>query len=141
MHEWALAEAVVAAVEGVVRENGGQTVRSVTVGIGELQCIAMDAFQEGLREALRRCEPAPAGMAEELFRFEIEPAAFRCNRCGREWPLREHEGIGEEELEAIHFMPETAHVYLRCPGCASPDFLLTRGRGVTIRSVELETES
>ena len=44
----------------------------------------------------------------------------------------------EQEREAIHFLPESAHAYLRCPGCGGPDFVLAAGRGVSIEAVELE---
>ena len=74
----------------------------------------------------------------DVFHFEVEKASFRCNACGHEWLMEQQEQIGDEELEAIHFLPEAAHVYMRCPSCGSPDFVLDRGRGVSIKSVELQ---
>jgi hydrogenase nickel incorporation protein HypA/HybF len=133
MHEWALAEAVVATVEKIRRENGGRPVLSVSLRLGELQNVDPEAFRAGLAAALGGL---PYGL--EVFRFLSEPAAFRCRACGLLWPLAEFPGIGEGEREAIHFLPESAHAYLRCPGCGSPDFGLAAGRGVSIESVELE---
>ena len=43
-----------------------------------------------------------------------------------------------DDLEAIHLLPETIHVYGRCPSCGSPDFEVVRGRGVSIGSVRGE---
>jgi hydrogenase nickel incorporation protein HypA/HybF len=42
------------------------------------------------------------------------------------------------EREAVHFLPEAAHAYLRCPRCGSVDFDVAAGRGVSIVSIELE---
>jgi hydrogenase nickel incorporation protein HypA/HybF len=133
MHEWALAEAVIATVERIRREKGGRLVLSVNLRFGELQNVDLEAFRAGLATGLGDLPYGP-----EIFRFLSEPAAFRCRACGRLWPLAEAPGIGEEEREAIHFLPESAHAYLRCPGCGSPDFELAAGRGVWIESVELE---
>jgi hydrogenase nickel incorporation protein HypA/HybF len=43
--------------------------------------------------------------------------------------------LDEEAREAIHFLPEAAHAYIRCPKCGSPDFEILSGRGVWLESV------
>jgi hydrogenase nickel incorporation protein HypA/HybF len=43
---------------------------------------------------------------------------------------------GEETSEAVHFVPEMAHVYLKCPKCGSPDFEIAEGRGVWLASIK-----
>ena len=133
MHEWALADAVISTVERLYQENGRKRILSVKVLIGELQQIEMDVFSMGLQNLLSGRSFSP-----DVFHFETEKASFRCNACGNEWLLEQHPELGEEELESIHFLPETAHVYMRCPACGSPDFALEKGRGVTIQSVELQ---
>jgi hydrogenase nickel incorporation protein HypA/HybF len=133
MHEWALSEAVVSSVDRIRQEHEGRRVLAVKVRIGELQRIEMEVFKQGLSIHL---EDRPYGF--EVFQFETDKATFRCNRCSHQWPLDSVEGLEEDELEAIHFLPEAAHVYLRCPACSSPDFQLTTGRGVRIASVDLE---
>jgi hydrogenase nickel incorporation protein HypA/HybF len=133
MHEWALAEAVIATVDRIRAEHGGRPVLAVRVRIGELQKIDREAFGTGLAMSL---EGRPYG--PEVFQLLTEPASFRCRACGREWRLDDRPELGEEEREAIHFLPESAHVYMRCPGCGSPDFELIAGRGVAIDSVDLE---
>jgi hydrogenase nickel incorporation protein HypA/HybF len=135
MHEWALAEAVISTVERLYEENGRKRVLSVQVLIGELQRIEMEVFSMGLQNLL-----SESPFSYDVFHFETEKASFRCNACGSEWLLEEHAGLGEEELEAIHFLPEAAHVYMRCPACGSPDFVLERGRGVTIKSIDLSDD-
>jgi hydrogenase nickel incorporation protein HypA/HybF len=135
MHEWALAEAVISTVERLYEENGRKRVLSVQVLIGELQRIEMEVFSMGLQNLL-----SESPFNYDVFHFETEKASFRCNACGSEWLLEEHAGLGEEELEAIHFLPEAAHVYMRCPACGSPDFVLERGRGVTIKTIDLSDD-
>jgi hydrogenase nickel incorporation protein HypA/HybF len=43
--------------------------------------------------------------------------------------------VGEDEAEAIHFVPEMARVYARCPTCSSHDFALAAGRGIWLVAV------
>ena len=40
----------------------------------------------------------------------------------------------------IHFVPELAHAYLRCPDCSSADFEVLGGRGVSIDAIEGERD-
>jgi hydrogenase nickel incorporation protein HypA/HybF len=133
MHEWALAEAVIATVERLRAEQGGRAVLAVRLRIGELQSVDREAFRTGLEVSL---EGRPYG--PEVFQLLTEPASFRCRACARQWSLGERSDLGPEEREAIHFLPESAHAYMRCPGCGSPDFELTAGRGVAIESVDFE---
>lgn len=128
-----MAEAVVSTVDRLYQENGRRKVLSVKVLIGELQHIELEVFSVGLQNLL-----SERPFDSDVFHFEIEKASFRCNACTREWLLEQHTGLGEEEREAIHFLPEAAHVYMRCPSCGSPDFTLERGRGVSIQSIDLE---
>jgi hydrogenase nickel incorporation protein HypA/HybF len=44
------------------------------------------------------------------------------------------------EAEAVHFIPELAHAFLQCPSCGSPDFEMLAGRGVSIGSIEAESD-
>ena len=133
MHEWSLADAVVATVDKIFKENNATAVKSVTLLIGELQRIDREVFNFGLENLLR---DHPYGLS--VFRFDTEPAAFCCNYCQNEWNLAQTPAAQEQEQEAIHFLPEAAHVYLRCPECGSSDFAVQKGRGVTIGSIELE---
>jgi len=127
MHEWALAEAVVAAIAGSIR--GGAARCEVRLVLGELQAIDLEVF----RYALEVLSAERLG-GRVSYSFEREPAVFRCNRCGRQWPLRDVE-LSEGELEAIHFLPEAVHTMIACPACGSPDFDVVKGRGVWIKSV------
>ena len=48
--------------------------------------------------------------------------------------MRKQKG-GANEREAIHFVPESAHAFLRCPACKSPDFEISKGRGVWVERI------
>jgi hydrogenase nickel incorporation protein HypA/HybF len=129
MHEWALAEGVICTVNTITEEQGLQDVIEVTVKIGELQQID----REVLRFAIGQLRTSIVGKAK--FILETAPARLTCRICGEKWKFNSKE-LGEEKTEAIHFLPEMAHVYLKCPKCGSPDFEITEGRGVWLDSVK-----
>jgi hydrogenase nickel incorporation protein HypA/HybF len=134
MHELALAEAVIAAALDAAKTRGLSRLTKIGVTIGELQSIESSAFEFALNELVPAGEPRLAGVEITV---EREPARFKCRPCGREFRLgHETAPSGEEEVEAIHFIPELAHAFLNCPDCKSPDFELLEGRGVTISSLE-----
>jgi hydrogenase nickel incorporation protein HypA/HybF len=134
MHEWALAESVVETVKRHLEGRQSPKLRSVTLLFGELQNIDQAIFEHGLDNLLKGED-----FGSEVFHVEQERAAFRCNRCDAEWDLGGD--LSEDEREAIHFMPEAAHVYMRCPSCSSPDFRVERGRGVLVKSIVLEEDA
>ena len=134
MHEWALAESVVETVKKHAAQHSSARVVSVTLLFGELQKIDPDIFLSGLEMLLQE-----EAFRTDVFHLETEEAAFRCRACETEFRFADLPEIDEEEKEAIHFLPELAHTYMRCPGCGSPDFEVARGRGVTVKEILLET--
>ena len=136
MHEWSLADAVIETVDKYYREKNAVAVQSVIIQVGELQNIDEEVFSFGLKNLLI---DYPFG--EEVFRIEKQPAVFRCRFCDSTWKMADAQGMDAEEKEAIHFLPESAHVYMKCPSCGSTDFVLEKGRGVSISSIELEIEN
>ncbi len=136
MHEWALAEAVVAAAARTAERERLKTVSLLRVRVGELQRIDREIFEDALKEILRLEKPP---LREARPHLEIEKAAFRCRSCRREWKLESSlRGRSREETEAIHFLPEMVFVYLRCPGCSGPDFEILHGRGIWLEALEGE---
>lgn len=134
MHEWALAEGVYASALKAIEREGLDRVTRIVVAVGELQQIERDIF----REALEQMRPADEQRLTDVrVDLQTEAAAFTCRACGSEFTLSAvGANLSEEESEAIHFIPELAHTYLKCPGCGSPDFDVSKGRGVWIVSVE-----
>ena len=132
MHEWALAEAVLDTAEKAAKDGKLKAVRSVVVRVGELQRMELDALRFCLEE-IRKSRPALKAAALEI---ETEPAEFSCKACAKRWTLRDLDRPeAADEVEHIHFVPEMAHVYLRCTSCGSPDFEVIKGRGVLVARI------
>jgi len=129
MHEWALAEGVICTVNSIAEEQGLQDVTEVTVKIGELQQVDYEIFKFALDQQ------RTSMMSGAEFNLETAPATLMCRVCGEKWKFNT-EDLREEISEAIHFLPEMAHVYLKCPKCGSPDFEIAEGRGVWLASVK-----
>ncbi|MDA8236834.1 MAG: hydrogenase nickel incorporation protein HypA [Chloroflexi bacterium] len=133
MHEWALAEAVVAKAAEVARARDLARVVEVVVGLGELQDVDREALAFGLAAAQR----SVPGLEEARFAFEVEQARCSCRPCGHAWALRESlDALPEEDRESIHLLPEVVHLYVACPSCGSPDFAIVGGRGVSLLAVD-----
>ena len=131
MHEWALAESVIKTVVEHCAKRKLRRLSEAGVVFGELQAIDKEIFSFALEE-LRVQFPAAKACK---FRIITEPAAFRCKSCSNEFPLK---GLRKtnDESEFIHFVPEMANAFLKCPGCKSPDFEIISGRGVYISYVK-----
>lgn len=131
MHEWALAEGVISTAIEVAEENEAEDIVEIKIRIGDLQQVDREIFELALKEI-------SSGTMAENSRREIvrESAILKCRICGEEWKFG-REGLSEEESESIHFVPDLAHTYIRCPNCNSPDFRIKKGRGVWIDSIEL----
>jgi hydrogenase nickel incorporation protein HypA/HybF len=129
MHEWALAEGVICTVNTIAEEQRLEDITEVTVKIGELQQVD----HEILKFAIRQLRTSMMGNAR--FVLETVPARLTCRICGEKWKFNSGD-LGKEKTEAIHFLPEIAHVYLRCPKCGSPDFEIAEGRGVWLESIK-----
>lgn len=129
MHEWALAEAVVSAAAEVADKEGLKKVTQVVIGLGELQQIEDDILHFALLQVRKD------KLEKARFRIEKVKAKMRCRACGNTWVFNEKE-LDQGTTEAIHFVPEVVHVYVRCPKCRSPDFEVLEGRGVWLLSVK-----
>jgi hydrogenase nickel incorporation protein HypA/HybF len=129
MHEWALAEVVITAARQIAEKEKLREVKEVTIKVGELQQI-----EEGiLRFALSQLKPASFKNAK--FRITKAKTTLKCRVCENTWLFRKNK-LDESTAEAIHFVPEVAHVYIKCPKCGSPDFEITEGRGVWLENIK-----
>ena len=134
MHEWALAEAVIEAAVVESRKAGMREVTEILVKVGELQQMELELFQSALDELANELSEETVLKHARII-LEPEPALFKCLVCGREWAFKAA-NLRADEGEAVHFAPEVAHAYLRCPACKSPDFEVIQGRGVTIQRIK-----
>ena len=134
MHEWALAEAVIEAAIEESRKAGLRAVTEILVKIGDLQQMELEIFQFALDELAKEFAGDNVLQHARII-LEPEPALFKCRVCGHEWEFKAA-NLREDEGEAVHFAPEVAHAYMRCPQCKSPDFEVIQGRGVTIQRIK-----
>jgi len=129
MHEWALAEAVVSTTLKVAKEKGLKEVIELKIKIGELQQIDQEIFEFALSQ-LR----SPM-LKNAKFSLETVKAELKCRVCNHKWKFST-ENMDHDVSEFIHFIPEIAHTYLKCPKCGSPDFEILTGRGVWLDSIK-----
>jgi hydrogenase nickel incorporation protein HypA/HybF len=129
MHEWALAEAVIAAILEVSDKEALKEVTEARIRVGELQQIDQGILEFALLQ-LR-----PAKLRKTRFKIENARARLKCRACGHEWDFNKAR-LDEETAEAIHFVPEVSHAYIRCPRCGSPDFEILEGRGIWLENVK-----
>jgi hydrogenase nickel incorporation protein HypA/HybF len=131
MHEWALAEAVIAATTDTAEKEKLKNVTEVNVKIGELQQVEREIFVFALQQL------KPACLGKTRFRITKGETKLSCRACGNRW-LFQKSNLNAETAEAIHFVPEVAHTYIKCSRCGSPDFEIAEGRGVWIQNLKGE---
>jgi hydrogenase nickel incorporation protein HypA/HybF len=129
MHEWALAEAILASAKQVAAKEQLKTVTEVTIKVGELQQVEPPI----LRFALSQMQ---AGVLKDAkFRIRKAKSTLKCRVCGTTWQFNAKK-MDKATAEAIHFVPEVAHSYVKCPKCGSPDFEIASGRGVWLADIK-----
>jgi hydrogenase nickel incorporation protein HypA/HybF len=129
MHEWALAEAVIATATQIAEKECLKEITEVYIKIGELQQVERPI----LRFALNQIKPNNFKNAK--FRIAKAKTSLKCRVCGTTW-LFGKQKLDKETTEAIHFVPEVAHTYIKCPKCGSPDFEISEGRGIWLESIK-----
>jgi len=129
MHEWALAEAILVSANEIAEKEKLKEIKEVTIKVGELQQVEPDILRFALSQ-----------MKTEIFKnakFRILKAktTLKCRVCGTTWQFNLKK-LNKNTAEAIHFVPEVAHTYVKCPKCGSPDFEIVNGRGVWLENVK-----
>jgi len=129
MHEWALAEAVIKTASEIAQKEGLEQVTEVTVKVGELQQVERQIFRFALAQL------KPASFKDAKFRITTAKTSLKCMVCGNTW-IYDKKKVDKGTAEAIHFVPEVAHAYIKCPKCGSSDFEISEGRGVWLESIK-----
>lgn len=133
VHEWALAQAIVDSVQSYALSKRASRVKRVVVKIGELQAVDREILTFALSELTKQLDVVSA----EKIELGSEDAVLRCRVCGHRWRLRDCP-LSEDVAEAVHFIPEAVHAFIKCPNCWSRDFDIVKGRGVYIEGIEVE---
>lgn len=129
MHEWALAEAVLKAAAEMAEKEKLVEVTEVNIKIGRLQHVE----REILHFALQQLKTAKFKHAK--FHITKAKTVLKCRNCGHTWQFKKQK-LDSAMMEAIHFVPEVAHTYIKCPRCGSPDFDITGGRGIWLQNIK-----
>ncbi len=129
MHEWALAEAVIRATQQIAEKEKLKEINEVEIKIGELQQVEREIFRFALSQL------KPANFRSTRFRLSKAKTKLKCRVCENTWLFRRSK-LDEDTAEAIHFVPEVAHSYIKCPKCGSPDFEISKGRGVWLENIK-----
>jgi hydrogenase nickel incorporation protein HypA/HybF len=129
MHEWALAEAILTSAKQIAEQENLKEITEVTIKVGELQQVEPPILRFALSQ-----------MKTEIFKnakFHILRAksTLKCRVCGTTWKFS-IEKLDKTTAEAIHFVPEVAHAYIKCIKCGSPDFEIVSGRGVWLQDIK-----
>lgn len=128
MHEWALAEAIISSIFKIAEEEGLKEVKEVRLSIGELQQVDKEILMFALSQM------KTGKLANAKFTLKTRRARFKCRVCGHNWFFKDMKAP-DDIKESIHFVPEVAYAYFRCPKCGSPDFDVSSGRGMWISSI------
>jgi hydrogenase nickel incorporation protein HypA/HybF len=129
MHEWALAEAILKSAEQVAEQEKLKEVTEVTIKVGELQQIESPILRFALNQMKSK------SFKKTKFRILKSKSTLKCRVCGTEWQFN-FKKLDKATTEAIHFVPEVAHSYIKCPKCGSPDFEIVSGRGVWLEDIK-----
>lgn len=129
MHEWALAEAILKSANELAEKECVREVTEVTIRVGELQQVEPPILRFALSEM------RPPIFKNAKFHILKAKSTLKCRVCGTAWQFNLRK-LDKATAEAIHFVPEVAHTYMKCPKCGSPDFEIASGRGVWLESVK-----
>jgi hydrogenase nickel incorporation protein HypA/HybF len=131
MHEWALAEAILVSAKQVAEQETLKTVTEVTIKVGELQ----QAEPQILRFALSQMKADNDIFKSTKFHILKAKSTLKCRVCATTWHFNLKK-LDKATAEAIHFVPEVAHTFIKCPKCGSPDFEIVSGRGVWLQDIK-----
>ncbi|MDR2700729.1 MAG: hydrogenase nickel incorporation protein HypA [Nitrososphaerota archaeon] len=129
MHEWALADAILTAAAQIAEKEQLREVTQVTIRMGELQDVEPKILKFALNEIKSNL------FKNAKFRFLKVKTELKCRVCGTSWQLKK-ESLDVTTVEAIHFVPEAAHTFIKCPKCISPDFEIASGRGIWLDNIQ-----
>ena len=129
MHEWALAEAIITSAKKIAEQEKLKEVTEITIKVGKLQQVVPQI----LRFALSQLKPDL--FKDTKFLILKAKSTLKCRVCGTTWQFNLKK-LDKTTAEAIHFVPEVAHAYIRCPKCGSPDFEIVSGRGVWLQDIK-----
>ncbi|MCS7110108.1 MAG: hydrogenase/urease maturation nickel metallochaperone HypA [Candidatus Caldarchaeum sp.] len=130
MHEYMVADGVVASVLRYVLESG-RIMRRFRVVVGELSMLDREILAEAVRGLLEK-----SNLKGVEFSVETEPAKIVCGICGNIMTFEDATSkLDESEKEVVHFIPDLISSYSTCSRCGSMDLRVVAGRWVEVKDV------
>ncbi|MVT13057.1 MAG: hydrogenase nickel incorporation protein HypA [Euryarchaeota archaeon] len=139
MHEWSLANGIVRTVLQEKEKNGASTIKIVEISVGEISQIDIETLRYAL-ENIARGTP----LENSEIRIDMERTELKCRTCGHIWNFEESkkylEPVGEEGDNALHYLPESVSIFVKCPVCHGQDIEILGGSGVRVKKIIMEVE-
>lgn len=152
MHEFSIVGDLLAQIERVASENRARRVSRVVVGLGRLAGISRETLEQAFQQLKLDTVAEPAHLVTEieevLLRCEdcrterrLTDTSIRCPHC--DCPVLRAEGHRHSPLSlAVLACPHCGYALERwtgpCPSCGSHNISVPEGRGILLKSVELE---
>ena len=133
MHELALVQGIVDAVQETAREKKGK-VTSFKIEVGELSQFDIRLIRQLLADITKG---TPLEGAKVI--VQREKCRVRCLGCGNRWGFEQLAGtLSESDKEMVHFLPELISSCSKCPSCSKSYFEIEAGRSVRVAEVTLD---
>ncbi len=129
MHEWALAEAILITAQRIAKDEELTTISEVIIRVGQLQQVEIPILRFALKQM------SEGAFKDTKYYIRKAKSTLKCRVCGNAWQYNPNK-LDKATAEAIHFIPEVAHTYIKCANCGSPDFEIVRGRGVWLEGLK-----
>ncbi len=124
---------MVSTMLAVAKEKGAAKITEAKIKLGKLQQIDFGILRFALKELTKGTQ-----LEKTDIKLEEEETKFKCRACGAEWNFNSARPDDKEQAEAMHFVPDLAHAFIRCPKCGSPDFEIIGGRGAWVEYMKVE---
>jgi len=133
LHELALVQGIVDAVQETAREKKGK-VTSFKIEVGELSQFDIRLVRQLLADITKG---TPLEGAKVI--VQREKCRVRCLGCGNRWGFEQLTGtLSEKNKEMVHFLPELISSCSKCPSCSKSYFEIEAGRSVRVAEVTLD---
>ena len=130
MHEWALAEAVASTAIKIADKEKIKHLTLIKITIGELRNLDTEILKFAINQF-------NSSLKKTDIKFTTQKSLLKCRVCNHKWDFSQSEkDLSNNSSESIHFIPELAHTFVKCPDCGSTDFEVLKGQSIWIESIE-----
>ncbi len=114
MHELSIATNIVAIAEEQAEQNKAKSVREITIEIGALSGVVLEALEFAMEEANKKTL-----LENSHYILQLIPAKGRCQQCKKEFDMKEHFSV--------------------CPFCQHTRIDVLQGKELNVKSLKIDT--